>query len=235
MVGVDARSILPAAWPLWTAAARARGETVLGVPPQPVDHVGRVTVRGKDWIPDVLDPPVADVQRQASKQDEALGFECRQTERTRQREIRVAQQRVWQLEPARGLLLVGGVLGRQPEDPNTQLLELCVTIPVAAGLWRTAPGAGNRIPRGEATRRILSWSASSGVGEQDRPRRADVVESNRGSVRRVERDRREGHPDEMVRCSVVDRHRQTFGQVQELVRTHAAIVARWLSVAHSGG
>src|SRR5262245_57262237 len=107
----------------------------------------------------MLDPGVADDQRVALEQGEPGVLERRKAHGRRELQSFVAQDGKGQLESLGHLALVGGVLRREPEDPDALGDQLGMVIAIRAGLWRTAARAGDRVPGLESARRILVWAA----------------------------------------------------------------------------
>jgi hypothetical protein len=112
---------------------------------QPREHLLGITVRRENRVEDVLDPGVADYQRVAPVEGQALVGERRQAQGCRQLEALVAQDRERQLKTLDHLALVGAVLGRESENSHAGGLELAVVIAIGARLGRATAGAGSPI------------------------------------------------------------------------------------------
>jgi methylglutaconyl-CoA hydratase len=193
---------------------------------QPVEDLFRVAIRREDRVEDMLDAPVVDDQRVAAMEHEALGLEGRQPQGVRQLELLVAQDREGQMESLGHLRLVGAVLGRQAEDPDTGGDQLGVTVAVGTCLRRAAAGTRDRIPGFDTARRILARPTRPRIGEHDGRRRARGIEADERSVRCPQRDRWNDHARQVVARPVIDRDREVGWQRLEFVGTHRSEPSR---------
>src|SRR5919204_666406 len=84
--------------------------------------------------------------------------------RLREREARVAQERVGELGAGGELALLLGALRADPGDGRAQALELGEQVAEAAGLRGAAARAGDGVPAGQ---RLLAGDAGARVDEDD--------------------------------------------------------------------
>ena len=81
---------------------------------QPRQHFAGIGIRRKDRIAHLLDPSVANDERQSLDQRHAFHVKRGQSKRSGQRERVVAQQFKGQMQSRNGLLLIRGVLRGKP-------------------------------------------------------------------------------------------------------------------------
>src|SRR3954452_3405188 len=142
------------------APARASGRS------QPGQYLLRMAIRWEDRIEDVLDSSIGDDEREALEQRLSGGFEGREPERLRHLEVGVREQRERQVQPLRGLPLVGRVLRRETEDERrTGGLKVAKVVAKSARLRCAAAGAWDRVPvRHE---RVLAGDAGARIRVHD--------------------------------------------------------------------
>src|SRR5690348_9944530 len=110
------------------------------------DDLLGVTVRRKHRIEDVLHLAVEHDQGQALQQRLAFELESWKPHGPGQLQARIGKQLERQLQPVRGLLLIGRVLRAYPEDFSSHCLELGELVAESARLGRAPAGTWNRVP-----------------------------------------------------------------------------------------
>jgi hypothetical protein len=105
-----------------------------------------VAVRWEDGVDDTFDRAVAQEQRGPLEQCHAVDLEGREPQRGREFEPLVGKQRVGQVQPLGGFLLVGSVLRGEAEYPRVGRLKSGVLVAERARLRGAAAGAGDRVP-----------------------------------------------------------------------------------------
>jgi len=140
-----------------------------------------VRVRWMDGVEDVLDPSLADDQRDPAEQASPAGTEGRQVERRGEQETNVGEQWERQVEPIDGLELVRRALTGQAVDRGGAGLEQgVVVVAEVAGLRRAAAGAGDRV---SSVRQSHPGPARHRVEVEHRSRPGQTVQLNAAAVR----------------------------------------------------
>src|SRR5262245_61020038 len=117
------------------------------------------------------------------------------------------------MQPLDRFALIRAVLCTEAEDARAEGPQFLVMVSERTGLWRAASRPRDRIP---AWRRLLVGPSRARVAIDDRSS-DEGSQVHDVSCRRPERNRREDHPGEVVARAVIDRHREAFGQVIEVI------------------
>ena len=115
-----------------------------------------VSVRWEDGIDDAFNRAVTQEQGEALEQRDAVDLKGGEAEHGCELKPLVRKQRVGQVQPLGGFLLVGSVLGGEAEEPRAGRGKAGVLVAEGARLRSAAAGAGNRIPRVVAAGRGLA-------------------------------------------------------------------------------
>ena len=144
--------------------------------------------------------------------------EGREGELVAQAQAGVGDHGVRHVVALRELELILERLRRETGDARAERRELLRMIAKGTRLRRAAPRAGNRVPAGE--RRLAGLPAP----------RVDVENLERGdvdrAVRRLEDQRRQHQPGQVIGSAVVLRHRQAGRQGVQIVFLHTRRIAR---------
>jgi len=182
----------------WTGSAPVRR-------PESGDHIPGIPVRREDGIEDLNDPPALHDQREAPVQDHAGGLHHGQAQGVRQLAIHIGQKREGQMQPGRGLRLIGLGLGGDPVDrAHAECLQFDEVIAKSAGLGRAAPGTGDHVP---PLRQGLVWPAGAGVEIEDAEAR-EGVQIDPGTSGGGEGQGRQGEARQMIGAAVIERNRE---------------------------
>src|SRR6059058_4985134 len=124
-------------------------------------------IRRKDRIPDLLDLSVTNDHRQAAKQRLPRSLEHRQSPGPGELQLRVREDRERQVQALYQLLLIGGVLRREPEDLGAGRAYLGVVVSK-----RTRLRGATSCPRGSgpSLRRAGLPPADRSAGRRRPPR-----------------------------------------------------------------
>jgi hypothetical protein len=180
---------------------------------QPARYFFGVFIGRKDRIENFFDFPVADDERQPLNQRHRLDLEGRDTKRSGESKISVAQQLEREVKPLRRLALILRRLCRETEDSRAERLQFFEMISERARLRRASARAGNLIP----TLRRLDIGPAGARITVDHGSAAKSCQVHAAAGRRAQRNRRHAHAGEMIARAVVDGDRKILGNLENVV------------------